>query len=273
MKKQILHEINSLPSLPASVIELDEFKNLDSVDIDKLMEIIKKDPLIVANILKVANSSMFGFRSKVETLSRAINLLGVKFTISIAIGSAIQDTIKSNLLAYAVSNEDFIYISSLATNIVNTWVSSIDFDLKNELLLPAFLQEVGKFIISEVIQKEKKTEIFLKELNVTKDVSFCEEKYMGYTCARITANVFKRWELSANIILPIAYAEDLSSCPELFKKKAQILHIVKILCDIREPLSDKNIEKALEKVALFKLDVEQFLNAIDVIKAVIKQNS
>ena len=148
MKKQILHQINSLPSLPLNVIELDEFRNSDSLDVDKLMEIIKKDPLIVANILKVSNSSMFGFRSKVETLSRAINLLGIKFTISIAIGSAIQETLKSNLLAYAVSNEDFIYTSSLATNIVNTWISAIDFDLKNELLMPALLQEVGKFITS-----------------------------------------------------------------------------------------------------------------------------
>jgi HD-like signal output (HDOD) protein len=273
MKKQILHEINSLPPLPTSVIELDEFRNIDCIDIEQLMAIIKKDPLMVANILKVANSSMFGFRSKIETLSRAINLLGIKFTISIAIGSAMQDSLKSNLLAYAVSSEDFIYSSSLATNLVSTWISAIDFDLKNELLLPAFLQEVGKFIISEVIQKEKRTEEFLQELNETKDISFCEEKYMGFTCGRITANVFKHWNLSHNIIFPIAYAEDLNSCPESFKQKAQILHIIKILCDIRDPLSDRNIEKALKKVALFNLDVEQFLNSIDVIKEVIKQNS
>lgn len=273
MKKQILHQIDTLPALPSHVIELDEFKNSNSLDIEKLTEILKKDPLIVANILKVANSSMFGFRSKVETLSRAINLLGIRFSVSIAIGSAIQETLKSNLLAYAVSNEEFIYTSALASNIVNTWVSSMDFDLKNELLLPAFLQEVGKFIISEVIQQEKRTEEFLKDLEETKDISLCEERYMGFTCARITANVFKRWELSANTILPIAFAEDLESCPEAFLKKAQILHIVKILCDIREPLSDANIEKALKKVALFKFDVEQFLNSIDVIKEVMKKNT
>jgi len=273
MKKQILHEINSLPPLPTNIIELDKYKTFDSVDVEGLMKIIEKDPLMVANILKVANSSMFGFRSKIETLSRAINLLGIKFTISIAIGSAIQNTMKSNLLSYAVSNQDFIYVSSLATNIVNTWISSIDFDLKNELLLPAFLQEVGKFIISEVIQKEKRTEEFLQELNETKDISFCEEKYMGFTCGRITANVFKHWNLSHNIIFPIAYAQDLDSCPESFKQKAQILHIIKILCDIREPLSDKNIEKALKKVVLFNMDIEQFLNSIDVIKEVMRQNS
>ena len=37
--------------------------------------------------------------------------------------------------------------------------------------------------------------------------------------------------------------------------------------------SDKNIEKALEKVVLYGFDVENFLNSIDVIKEVINQNT
>lgn len=273
MRKKLIKEITSLPPLPNNIIELDNFRKLDSTDTNKLVEILNKDPLIVANILKIANSSMFGFRSKVDTLSRAINLLGIKFAISIAIGSSISNTIKSNLLAYAVTNDDFIFSSSLASNIVNTWVSTINFDLKNELLLPAFLQEVGKFVISQVIQNEKKTEEFLKELEETKDTSLCEEKFTGFTCARITANIFKHWNLSHNIIFPIAFTEDIENCPESFKKKAQILQIVKILCDVRYPLSDKNIEKALEKVVLYDFDIEHFINSIDVIKEVIGQNS
>ena len=74
----------------------------------------------------------------------------------------------------------------------------------------------------EVIQEEKKTEEFLKELEETKDTSYCEEKFTGFTCARITANIFKHWNLSHNIIFPIAFAEDIENCPDSFKKKAQM---------------------------------------------------
>ena len=273
MKKDLLEEINSLPALPSSVIELGKYKSIGNADIQTLISIIEKDPLMIVTILKIANSNMFGFKSRVETLNRAINLLGINFIISVAIGSAIQDTINSNLLAYTVKNEDFLFSSVLASNIINTWVSNINFDLKNELLLPAFLQEVGKFIISEVIQKNRKSEEFLMELEETKDTTFCEKKFTGYSCARITANIFKQWNLSPNIIIPIAFTENTESCPNEFKIKAQILEIVKILCDIRYPLSDQNIEKALEKVVLYDFDVEHFLNSIDVIKEVINQNS
>ena len=273
MKKNLIEEINSLPPLPSSVIELEKYKSIENTDIMKLISIIEEDPLMIVTILKIANSSMFGFKSKIETLSRAINLLGINFTISIAIGCAVQNTINSNLLAYAVKNEDFLFSSALASNIINTWVSNINFDLKNELLLPAFLQEVGKFIISEVIQKNRKSEEFLIELEETKDTTFCEKKFTGYTCARITANIFKQWNISPNIIIPIAFTENIESCPNEFKTKAQILEIIKILCDIRYPLSDNNIHKALEKVSLYGFDIEHFINSIDVIKEVINQNS
>lgn len=273
MKIFLIKELDSLPELPSHVIELNNFRQEDSIDTQRLMKILQKDPLVVANILKISNSSMFGFRTKVDTLSRAINLLGIKFIVSVAIGSCVAKSLKANLMAYAATVDDFLFVSSLASTIINTWVDSVDRELKEELLLPAFLQEIGKFVISSVIQQNKKTESFLKELEETKDISLTEENFLGYSCARITANIFKKWDLTHNIIFPIAFVSDINSCPEEFKKKAQILQIVKILCDIRYPLSDECIERALNKVVLYNFDVDKFLNSIELIKNTISKAS
>lgn len=273
MKKVLIKKISSLPPLPNSVIELENFRSLDSFDVEKLMDIINEDPLMVATILRIANSSMFGFRSEVDTLSRAINLLGMNFTISIAIGSTIQNTLDTNLCAYAVTNDDFLKISALATNILNTWFSSVDFDLKESLLLPAFLQQIGKYVISDVIQENKLTEAFLNELDKTKDIPLCEEHFTGLTSNRITANIFKYWSFNHKVIFPIAFVDSIDECPQEFKKQAQILEILLILCDIREPLSDENIEKAIQKASKYGFDIEHLANSIDVIKETIQQNS
>ncbi|WP_122893705.1 HDOD domain-containing protein [Arcobacter peruensis] len=273
MKKNLIEKIDNLPPLPSTILELDDFKKVENSSPEKLIKIIEKDPLMVTTILRVANSSMFGFRSKVDTLSRAIHLLGMNFTISIAMGSVIQETLKSNLCAYAVSTEDFIYSSALASKIVNNWISSIDFDLKDELLLPAFLQETGKFVISEVIQEKKQTEDFLKMLDEKNDITFCEKEFTGFTCARITANIFKNWSLGHNLVFSIGFVGDLENCPKEFIKKVQILEIVKILADIRNPLNDKAIEIAMKKVVEYDFDLEHFLNSLDAIKEEIENNS
>lgn len=266
MKKLIVEKIDSLPPLPKSVIELEEFRKMSNREPLDLLKIIEKDPLIITTVLRVANSAMFGFVSEVETPSRAISLLGVNFTISIALGTVIQNLVNTNLSAYDVTTDDFIFSSNLASSLVNTWVSKISFDLKEELLLPAFLQEVGKFIISEVILESDKKEEFLNQILVTKNISSVENDFIGYSCARITANIFKHWNLSHNLIFTIGFVEDLEHCPKDYVEKVKILEIIKILCDIKNPLSDQNIQRALNKANEYNFDTDILLQSIDSIK-------
>jgi len=271
--EKLIAKIDSLPPLPNSILELEDFRKVQNNNPEELIEIIEKDPLLVSAILRVANSSMFGFRSTVDTLSRAINLLGINFTISLAIGSIVQNTVKSNLSPYGISNDEFLEVCALATKIVNTWVAKIDSNLKDDLLMPAFLQETGKFIIANLLQQEDKAKDFLKALNRTNDITRCEEEFIGFSSARITANVFKHWSLSHNLIFSIGFVGDHEACPINFRENAKILEIVKILADIRNPLNDEAIEKALELAEVYGFDKETLEKTIIQIKAEIRKNS
>ena len=270
MKNNIIEKIESLPPLPNSVIELENFRKKPDKEPLELLKIIEQDPLIITTLLRVANSAMFGFRSEVETPSRAINLLGINFTISIALGSVVQDLIKSNLGAYSISTDDFLMGSNLASSIVNTWVGEIDFTLKEDLLLPAFLQETGKFIISELVQEEDKTEDFRQALKEDRNLADIEQEFTGFSCSRITANIFKHWNLSHNLVFTIGFVGNLAQCPEEYKTKVKILEIVKILCDIRDPLSDANVDKAINLASKYGFEVDILANAIDKIKTKIE---
>jgi HD-like signal output (HDOD) protein len=266
MKQTIIEKIDSLPPLPNSVIELEEFRKMANKEPLDLLKIIEKDPLIITTVLRVANSAMFGFVSEVETPSRAISLLGVNFTISIALGSVIQNLIQTNLSPYKASTDDFMFSCNLASSLVNTWVSKINFDLKEELVLPAFLQETGKFIISEVIKENNLTEEFQTQLAIQRNVSAVEEEFLGYSCARITANVFKHWNLSHNLIFSIGFVEDIEHCPKDYVQKVQILEIIKILTEITNPLSQAVIHRALTKAEQYGLDTDLLSQSIETIK-------
>jgi len=233
MKKSFKENIKLLPPLPSSIIELNNLKKQKDVSKSKITSIIKKSPMIMADILKIVNSDMFDFKGSIDNIGEAISVFDNSFIINIAIGSVILNSVKTNLFSYAVTNDDFLYSCALASNIVNLWVSKIDIQLKDELLLPAFVQGIGKYLISDVIQSEKKTEIFLKELEETKNASYCEERFAGFTSARVTANIFKHWNFNHNIIFPIAFSEDIKICPYSFKQKAQIVDIIKILANVR----------------------------------------
>lgn len=273
MKELIIEKIDSLPPLPKSIIELEEFRKQTEKEPLDLLKIIEQDPLIITTLLRVANSAMFGFRSEVETPSRAINLLGVNFTISIALGSVVQDLIKTDLKAYGISTDDFLMTANLASSIVSTWIGPIDYELKEDLLLPAFLQETGKFIISEIIEESGQVDAFKEQIETNRDISDVEKEFAEVTCAQITANIFKYWKLSHNLIFTIGFVGNISKCPPEYLKKVQVLEIVKLLCDVSNPLGDKQISLALAKAKEYGFEPSSLETAISTIKTKILENS
>jgi len=265
MSELMTQKIDSLPPLPKTIMEIEDFRGkVGEKEPFELLKIIEKDALIISTLLKVSNSAMFGFRSKVETPSRAINLLGVNFTISIAIGGTVQNLLQANLDPYGISTDDFMDASNLASSLVNLWVAKIDYDLKEELLLPALLQETGKFIVADVIATDGKTDDFKKAY--LSDYAAAEKEFVGKTTAEITADIFRHWKLSDNLIHAIEFVDNLKDCPEEFSQKAKILHVIKTACEITDPLSDANCEKAIAKAKEFGFNTKDLAKAFDTLQ-------
>jgi HD-like signal output (HDOD) protein len=263
MNTDITKKIDSLPPLPKTIMELEEFKKSADKDPEVLLEIIEKDPLITSTLLKVSNSAMFGFNSSIETVSRALSLLGANFTLSIAFGSAIKSSLDTDLKAYDISSDDFMRVSNMASNLVSLWLSRVDFNLKEELLLPAFLQETGKFIVSDLAKDKGVTDKFLEELKSGKDIRSVEKEFFGTTTSQVTAAVFKHWKLSDKLIGMIEFVDDIDNCPEKYKQDAQMLHITKIACNVLDPLSDSSCEQAIQKAKDFGLATAPLEKAIE----------
>ena len=262
----ILEKIESLPPLPKTIIEIEEFRKKINKEAIDLLEIIEKDALIISTLLKISNSAMFGFRSKVETPSRAINLLGINFTISIAIGGTVQNLLMTNLEPYGINSDDFMKASNISSTLANLWLSKIDIDLKEEIILPALLQETGKFILSDLIISEKKSEEFKNKIASGSTIEDAEKELLGVTTNQITAQIFRHWKLSDNLINMIEHVDDISNANPNFKQKSQILDVIKTACNIKNPLSEVNVAKAIKKATAYGFDVKIFIKAIETLQ-------
>ncbi|RXJ85484.1 HDOD domain-containing protein [Arcobacter cloacae] len=266
MFENILEKIESLPPLPQTIIEIEEFRKNSNKELEDLIKIIEKDPLCVTTLLKVSNSSLFGFKSKIETVSKVINLLGMNFTIYVAINESINSILKTDLFPYGISCENFMEASNLSLSLVNLWIPNVNRDLKDEILLAALLQESGKFILSEIIINRDLKDEFVKRLNEENDAVKVEKEILEITTSQITAQIFKHWKLSENLIKMIEFVDDIEKCDEEYKQKAQILDVIKTICDVCNPFGDKSINKGLEKAKKYNLNVESLEDAIFILK-------
>lgn len=255
----IIEKIDALPPLPKTIMDIEAFRQQKNKDLDELLLIINQDALLVSTLLKVANSAIFCFKSKVETVSKAVNLLGVEFTVSIAISSSLQNILKTNLSPYGIHSNDFMRASNISSRLAVMWLKG---DLREELVLPAFLQETGKFILAEIIEDAGETTNFQLALHECESTTAAEKKITGMSATRLTAHIFKKWRLNNKMIHVIACVDDLEKCDKRNLKQAQILNVLKTISDIRDPMSEENIKRGLEKATKFGLDVPALKKAI-----------
>lgn len=136
------------------------------------------------------------------------------------------------------------------------WLSKVDVDLKEEIILPALLQEIGKFILSDLLISEEKSEEFKSKIASGVSIENAERDLLGFTTSEITAKIFKYWKLSDNLIDMIEYVDDLSKVSSGYRLQTQVLDVIKTACAINSPLSDKSVEKAISKASQYGLDTK-----------------
>lgn len=265
MNEQIVNKIEALPPLPKTIIELEEFRKKQNKEINELLTIVEKDALIVSTLLKIVNSAMFGFRTKVETPNRAVNLLGINFTISVAIGGSIQNLLKTSLKPYGITSDDFMKASNIASTLATFWLSKIEVENQDDIILASLLQETGKFIIASIINNEGKAEAFLQMIEDS-SILQAENSFLNTNTSKVTAQIFRHWKLSENLINCIDSLDNLESVEHEFKQRVEILNVIRAASNVLEPLSDESIGKAIDLAKSFKLDTATLLQSIEELK-------
>ena len=81
-----------IPSRPSILQRIEKEMHKDEPDFHLLSEIIATDVGLSASVIKVANSPFFGFGKKVRSVAEALLVLGLKMTVQMVAGIALQQT-------------------------------------------------------------------------------------------------------------------------------------------------------------------------------------
>ena len=144
MKRSILNSIKSLPPLSKTITDINKVCNDPNSSIDSLVKVVKHDPMLIANILKAANSPLYGFSEEIRGASQAVSLFGMSATRSIALSNSLRNLLNVDMQPYGVTPEKFAEISEMQSILMKRWYGRIDREKAEKLHLASFLQETGK---------------------------------------------------------------------------------------------------------------------------------
>ncbi|WP_310441360.1 HDOD domain-containing protein [Sulfurimonas sp.] len=256
MKSSIIDNVKSLPPLSSTIVNINKIYSDENSTIRDMANVIEHDPMIIANILKIANSPLYGFGREIKNPAQAVALFGMNMTRSIAIGNSVRKLLNVDMQPYGVTSDEFAHISSLQATLMLNWYKKIDRQKAEKLYLAAFLQETGKILIaSEVIQNDESIS-FASEVENSNNLAMVEKAYSNATCGEVTALIFKHWGFDSEFIEMIKYSDNPSSAPHEIKEYATALNIVKTIIPINKPLSEMSINFGLKIAADAGYNVE-----------------
>ena len=228
-----------------------------------MVKILEKDPLLTADILKAANSPLYGFSREINAISQAVGLFGMGTVRGFALASIVKKSFSLDLSPYGISNEMFSELSKKQHALVTAWCIRKENRLMGVLSPAASLVEIGKVLIAQQVIAENKQEDFQAAIAELGDVEAAERELLGTDTPEVSANIFKHWKFEESLIDVIEHCQNPQEAEQENQKAAKILHVVRIAVPINGQITDESVEAAKELVQKYELDMESFDAALE----------
>jgi len=202
--KEIIDRIHDLATLPTIVTKVVSMMDVSSTTTGDIENVIKKDQVLTSKILKLVNSSFYGFSRKIDSISDAIVLLGFSALRNLIITSSIfninhagaQDvgTVIQNLWTHSVG-------CGITAKLISQKLRILD---ANEAFVAGILHDIGKVVICQHLKKEFKEIISLIRTEHISTVD-AEERVLGTTHCEIGKCLAEKCNLPENLAEVIAH--------------------------------------------------------------------
>ena len=97
---EIAREVGALEPMPESVKRLAQVAGDPNATVDDIVDAIKYDQSITAELLRAANSALSGAAHKIETINQAVVRMGVAWTLGLVTGKRMHKSMARECKAY-----------------------------------------------------------------------------------------------------------------------------------------------------------------------------
>lgn len=275
MNASVLESIKTsaaVPSMPQVVLRFLEIMQDPEFEYSDLVKVLSADPGTVSEVLRLANSALFGVRHKVVSIRQALTLLGPKRTRSLLLGRYLVDAMSSK----PVPGLDMSYFwrRSLACSVVASHFAGVLVPKqRDEAFVGALLADIGIPILSETFSGKYRT-IAERHAPHRAPVSPQEElDLVEVTHAQVSAMVLSHWTLPEGITRAVNMHQSANPGDDKFATVARIINgadrIAKLLCEA--PDRDIILSVCTESAAFAGLNVDVLAEALPTVERDIEE--
>lgn len=236
--------------LSDSFIRIKELIDNESSTIDDISDVILVDPALAGTILKLANSSFFNYPGKIDTISKAVLVLGITEVYNLVI-------------AYS-STQAFKEISAKQSYLDDFWERSVDCALlikflgcrlnipnAERLFILGLLHNLGEFVIKQVAP-EKVEQCYSDD--ITHLPWYKQQDILGFTYGECGAELLKLWHLPYSLVAPVRNQDEADF--RQVNTESHLLYIAKRIMTQQRTFKPKNSQQLVNGKELMLLGID-----------------
>lgn len=190
--------------LPDICLRIRQMLDDHNSDIEDIGNLVSLDPSLASKLLKLANSPLFRFRSQVDSIAKAVNVLGGEALYNLVMAETAKD-------AFAHFSDDNIDLKrfwnqSLYTGLIAKHIAKLSRVRGTErFFLLGLLHNLAELVVTKA-SPEKASQCLSEDMKTLPWV--LQKRVLGFTYAQCSSSILQLWELPTQISAPIAHVFD-----------------------------------------------------------------
>ena len=218
-----------LPTLPVVVDNILSTAKEERSSAKDLAYFIDKDQAISNKILRLANSAYYGLMKEVNSISRAIAIIGFNEIIGLTIGMSIFSAFRQKDLHGIFGMKDLWLHSIGCASAAKEIAKKNDSIVAEQIFLTGLLHDMGKVIFAVYFPTEYRT--VLEDAIKSQTLLYHKEKeILGIDHAMLSGLLMENWHFPDSLLLPSRFHHNSVECPVTYRHHAMIIELADFLC-------------------------------------------
>ncbi|MBN1522681.1 MAG: HDOD domain-containing protein [Candidatus Aureabacteria bacterium] len=228
----IVKKIDTLPTLPTTFAKINNMIQNPKTSANDISDVVSKDQVLTARLLKLVNSSLYGFPGRITTVSSAVVILGFNALKNLVLSSSVFDLFQVTGKSEVIDLNEF-WKHSIACAVASRLIAvQIDYGEPEELFVAGLLHDIGKLVEIQYLQAS-----FMNVIEKTRSskilIGDAEKEILGFTHSDIGFLLGKKWKLPLSLNEAIACHNDFSQARK-FPQLVSAVHLADILVRAKE---------------------------------------
>jgi len=274
-KEDLLRAIQEVRPIPQIALKIIRMLKEDDYDVEDVAMEVRQDQVISAKVLKLANSAFIGTGSSIDSIDRALILLGEKKLFQLVLSATVEMLFAGSKTGGYSLCKGGIFHHALAAAMTAHEISVFTGRSRPDIAYTAgLLHDIGKIVLDQYVITNAPF-FYRSAQRQGADLCSIEKERFGIDHPEIGATLAKKWELPDGLVDVIRWHHRPESS-EVSRELVSIVYLADLLVArfrVGYQLDKPNAELMEERLANIGLRKEHFPIVVDRIPRAVFESS